>query len=135
MKHTKPTTKTTVYGIIGNGRAAKNIARYFSLLKIPYNQWHRKSIKTLEKSIGTGCISILNMFRELFEKYDDNPTRLYIVTSGATHIGDIKNLSLAKAPVWGLARTIMHEYQHVGTTLIDISNDITKEELIHAKRL
>jgi predicted short-subunit dehydrogenase-like oxidoreductase (DUF2520 family) len=39
------------YGIVGDGRVAKHICRYFSLEHIPFKSWSRKSSLSLEESL------------------------------------------------------------------------------------
>lgn len=77
--------------------------------------------QSLEESYKSGDTCILDMLRELFRDTDDHPPHFWIVTGGAMNVGDVKNLSVSQSSVWGMARTIMHEYAHLDTTLIDIS--------------
>ncbi len=85
--------------------------------------------ETLEESYLTGCTSVLNMLRELYRKDDPNPNiHFWIVTNNATNAGNYSTLSLSQTSVWGLARTLMHENQGLGTTLIDLSEHITNED-------
>ena len=46
------------YGLIGRGRLATHLARYFQLEKLPYRQWHRTHPEPLDRSVD-GCDVLL----------------------------------------------------------------------------
>jgi predicted short-subunit dehydrogenase-like oxidoreductase (DUF2520 family) len=46
------------YGLIGRGRLATHLARYFQLEKLPYRQWHRTHPESLDRSVD-GCDVLL----------------------------------------------------------------------------
>lgn len=62
-----PPPPNAVYGIIGDGRAARHTAHYFSLLGIPFRQWSgrisRNSGLRLEKSLQY-CETILLLIKD-----------------------------------------------------------------------
>lgn len=48
-KHSLSIPSGTAYGIIGGGKAASHVARYFSLLGIPFLRWSRKNARKTGK--------------------------------------------------------------------------------------
>lgn len=46
------------YGVVGRGNAAKNILKYFRLLKVPYRSWHRSSGRPLARAVAP-CRTVL----------------------------------------------------------------------------
>ena len=51
------------YGLIGRGRLATHLARYFQLEKLPYRQWHRNDPEPL-RVIIEGCDVLLLAIRD-----------------------------------------------------------------------
>jgi len=86
--------------------------------------------KQLDDTYALGCTSVLALVRQLYRK--DDPSKdvhLWIVTSGATNVNNTKAISLSQASVWGLGRSLIHEYQNLDTTLIDIGRDKTDDDI------
>ncbi len=104
----------------------RGIVHLWNLNHVPTEQITNEN---LEEAYALGCSSVLNMLRELFRNTDEKAPHLWIVTSGATHIGDLKHISPSQAGVWGMARSMMHEHQHLGATVIDISHETPAVEL------
>jgi acyl transferase domain-containing protein len=57
---------------------------------------------------------IWTLIRAVLQRGDRDPPRLVLITRGATD-----GANLEHAPVWGLARTVMHEHPGLRCTLID----------------
>lgn len=54
----RPRRSPARYGIVGDGRLARHICRYFSLLSIPHRRWSRRSGADLERTLA-GCPVLL----------------------------------------------------------------------------
>lgn len=86
--------------------------------------------ENLEYSYAIGCTSVLNMIRELFAEDDPNEKlHFWVVTNGAQNAGEYDSIQLSQSSIWGLSRSLMHEYQQMGTTVIDLSKNIDEEDL------
>src|ERR1035438_6684567 len=76
-----------VYGIIGDGRVARHFKHYFSLEKIPFFHWFRKSSKPIEDVLSTAEVVLILVSDSAIEKViTENPflkTRKLIHFSGS----------------------------------------------------
>jgi NADPH:quinone reductase-like Zn-dependent oxidoreductase len=79
------------------------------------------------------CVSGLHLARSLIrgrERMSKDGPRLYLVTRGAQAVGaGIEPLSIAQAPVWGLARTIQKEHPELRCAAVDIGATDDPEEI------
>ena len=92
---------------------------------------------TTEESLATatdvGSLSVVHLIQALtLAGWPESP-RLWLVTRGAQPAGseelESSPLSVAQAPVWGLGRSIDHEYPELHATGVDLSADGGPEEL------
>ena len=83
----------------------------------------------LDASRLLGCTSVLHVVQALAGLEAARPPRLFVLTrhAQAVRAGD-PPVSLAQAPVWGLARTVALEHPELRTTCIDLG-DAGAEEL------
>ncbi len=92
---------------------------------------------TTEESLATatdlGSLSVVHLIQALtLAGWPESP-RLWLVTRGAQPAGwedaESRPLSVAQAPVWGLGRSIDHEYPELHATGVDLSVAGGGEEL------
>jgi hypothetical protein len=60
-----PTDSKPGYGIIGNGKVAKHVCRYFELLGIPYRHWYRKM--AVNRLVADDHRQIQSVLKEMIE--------------------------------------------------------------------
>ncbi|MCB0419663.1 MAG: DUF2520 domain-containing protein [Bdellovibrionales bacterium] len=82
-----------LYGLVGDGRVAQHLKTYFSLLKIPYQQWSRRSSEPLESSL-LSCSHILlaisdQAIRTFYEEHEFLKQKRVIHFSGALYFNKI----------------------------------------------
>jgi acyl transferase domain-containing protein/acyl-CoA synthetase (AMP-forming)/AMP-acid ligase II/acyl carrier protein len=78
----------------------------------------------------TQWIETLQFVQSLLREANGSKRRLWIVTRGAQAVGSIPaNVSLAQAPLWGLAKSIDLEHPELGCTRIDLDSEGGAEEL------
>jgi aryl carrier-like protein len=91
----------------------------------------------LELALSSGCIGILYLIQALDRYHRSMKLRVWLVTHGAQDAGGEgcrTEAALTQAPLWGLGRTLLHEYPHLSCTLVDIDNVGTQravEALLH----
>ncbi|MGB3522584.1 MAG: beta-ketoacyl reductase, partial [Mycobacterium sp.] len=91
---------------------------------------------TTEESLATatdvGSLSVVHLIQALtLAGWPESP-RLWLVTRGAQPAGDeagLGALSVGQAPVWGLGRSLDHEYPELHATGVDLAADGGPEEL------
>jgi myxalamid-type polyketide synthase MxaE and MxaD len=67
------------------------------------------------------CIGLLYLLQALTAVKRATAPRLWLVTSGVHAIeGSDRTTGLSQAPLWGLGRVIVYEYQHLRCCLIDL---------------
>ena len=79
------------------------------------------------------CLSVTYLLQEL-SKIDKKATlQLYIFTSGSQKvISKDSQINLLQVPLWGIGRTIFHEFLEYRCTRIDLSFDFSEKELEQA---
>ena len=86
------------------------------------------SPESLESATTLGPVSVLHLVQALARAGWSAPPRLWLVTGGAqvtetsaTSETGAEPVSIAQAPVWGMARTIEHEHPELRCTCVDLS--------------
>ena len=81
------------YGIIGNGHLATHLARYFSLLDIPYTQWHRQ-MKFTAPQLLDHCSTIIVLVKDeaICHFIPQFPQKIVIHCSGNLSIPNIQSV-------------------------------------------
>lgn len=91
------------------------------------------STGSLESATTLGPVSVLHLVQALSLAGWSDPPRLWLVTRGAQVAGtagtEPEPVSIAQAPVWGMGRTIDHEYPELHCTRVDLSAGGGPEEL------
>ena len=103
------------------------------------------STGSLESAAALGPVSVLHLVQALALAGWSEPPRLWLVTRGAQVTDASENttatttvtttattaepVSIAQAPVWGMGRTIDHEYPELRCTRVDLSASGRPEEL------
>jgi NADP-dependent 3-hydroxy acid dehydrogenase YdfG len=78
------------------------------------------------ENVLESCAGVLYLVQTLACVDWHTPPRLWIVTSDVQLLAeDVKDVSVVQAPLWGLGRTIVHEYPELRCTLIDLSSTDT----------
>jgi acyl transferase domain-containing protein/acyl-CoA synthetase (AMP-forming)/AMP-acid ligase II/acyl carrier protein len=115
----------------GNGRApCRGVVHLWDLLAPPPAD---TSPGSLESAIALGPSSVLHLVQALGRAGWPDPPRLWLVTRGAqvtdTPDNQAQPVSIAQAPVWGMGRTVDHEYPELRCTRVDLSTGGGPEEL------
>ncbi|CQD09704.1 Beta-ketoacyl synthase [Mycobacterium europaeum] len=91
------------------------------------------TLESLESATTLGPVSVLHLVQALAHADWSPSPRLWLVTRGAqvTQTGT-EPVSIAQAPVWGMARTIEHEHPELRCTCVDLSagggpDDVARE--------
>ncbi|ORW17621.1 beta-ketoacyl synthase [Mycobacterium nebraskense] len=87
------------------------------------------SPESLDSATTLGPVSVLHLVQALARAGWSAPPRLWLVTGGSQVTGTSKTtsetaaepVSIAQAPVWGMARTIEHEHPELRCTCVDLS--------------
>ncbi|MGO9350965.1 MAG: SDR family NAD(P)-dependent oxidoreductase [Mycobacterium sp.] len=91
------------------------------------------SPESLESATTLGPVSVLHLVQALARAGWSAPPRLWLVTGGArvteTSETEAEPVSIAQAPVWGMARTIDHEHPELRCACVDLSAGGGPEEL------
>ncbi|HTY32522.1 SDR family NAD(P)-dependent oxidoreductase [Mycobacterium sp.] len=95
------------------------------------------SPESLETATTLGPVSVLHLVQALARAGWSTPPRLWLVTGGAQVTGTSERtsetraepVSIAQAPVWGMARTIEHEHPELRCTCVDLSADGGPDEV------
>ncbi|XYI02620.1 non-ribosomal peptide synthase/polyketide synthase [Sorangium sp. So ce1128] len=78
----------------------------------------------LEAAQALSCTSAVHLLQALGAQELRDPPRLWLVTQGAQGAGDhAAPRELAQAPLWGLGRTVRHEYPSLASRLVDLDPD------------
>ena len=86
--------------------------------------------ESLERTTELGCLSIMNLIQTLSSLPEVDSPGLWLITRGAQPVGgDRYSVSFAQAPLCGLGRVIMNEHQNLRCKMIDLSEEITPEEI------
>ncbi|HEY2502020.1 MAG TPA: SDR family NAD(P)-dependent oxidoreductase [Mycobacterium sp.] len=105
----------------------RGVVHLWSLMAAPPAE---TSTDSLESARALGAASVLHLVQALtVSGWPDTP-RLWLVTRGAQAIGgDVEAVSIAQAPLWGMGRSIDHEYPELRCSRVDLSSEGTPEEL------
>ncbi|MGO8962191.1 SDR family NAD(P)-dependent oxidoreductase [Mycobacterium sp.] len=91
------------------------------------------SPESLESATTLGPVSVLHLVQALARADWPASPRLWLVTRGAqvteTAETEAEPVSIAQAPVWGMARTIDHEHPELRCTCVDLSASGGPEEV------
>ncbi len=115
----------------GSGQPpCRGVVHMWSLLTTPPADTSHDS---LESDTTLGPVSALHLVQALALADWPAPPRLWLVTRGVqvteTTDTDSGPVSIAQAPVWGLARTIDHEHPELHCTLVDLSTGGGSDEI------
>ncbi len=90
----------------------------------------------LTDAIPTTCMSLVALVQELMSREGSVSPRLWVVTRGAqAGFGADERLSIAQAPLWGLARVVMNEHPPVCCTLVDLDPDVVGGAVTQAETI
>jgi polyketide synthase 12 len=105
----------------------RGVVHLWSLMAAPPAE---TSTDSLESARALGAASVLHLVHALtVSGWPDTP-RLWLVTRGAQAIGgDVEAVSIAQAPLWGMGRSIDHEYPELRCSRVDLSSEGAPEEL------
>ncbi|MEB3051363.1 type I polyketide synthase [Mycolicibacter sp. MYC123] len=108
----------------GDRPPCRGVVHLWNLLAGP------ESLASLETAADIGSLSVVHLLQALtLAGWPESP-RLWLVTRGAQPAGDQSGpVSVAQAPVWGLGRSIDHEYPELRATGVDLSVSGGPEEL------
>jgi acyl transferase domain-containing protein/acyl-CoA synthetase (AMP-forming)/AMP-acid ligase II/acyl carrier protein len=112
----------------GDRPHCRGVVHLWNLLAAPSAETTPESLET---AAVLGTLSVVNLIQALtLAGWPESP-RLWLVTRGAQPAGDHQpeSLSVAQSPVWGLGRSIDHEYPELHATGVDLSVDGGPEEL------
>jgi phthiocerol/phenolphthiocerol synthesis type-I polyketide synthase C len=105
----------------------RGVVHLWSLMAAPPVE---TSTDSLESARALGAATVLRLVQALtVSGWPDTP-RLWLVTRGAQAIGsDVEAVSIAQAPLWGMGRSIDHEYPELRCSRVDLSSWGGPEEL------
>ena len=87
-------------------------------------------VASFSTSLRTGSESLLYLAQALGTTEVEDPRRFWIVTSGAVAVSDSpRPIEIAKAPLWGLGRTVAVEHADWRCTLADLDPRAPEEDL------
>ncbi|AKT40701.1 type I polyketide synthase [Chondromyces crocatus] len=87
------------------------------------------TLASLEHDQAALCGSVLQILQAHARRVTRNPPRLWLVTRGVHRVGaSDRDVSIAQAPLWGLARTIAYEHPELDCTRIDLAAQPTPGE-------
>ncbi len=111
----------------GERPPCRGVVHLWSLLTAPPAD---TSTDSLESATALGPLSVVHLVQALGLSGWSEAPRLWLVTRGAQEADiDTEPVSIAQAPVWGLGRTIDHEYPELRCTRVDLSARGGPEEL------
>ena len=113
----------------GDRPHCRGVVHLWNLLAAPPADTTEESLAT---ATDVGSLSVIHLIQALtLAGWPESP-RLWLVTRGAQPAGweeaESCPLSVAQAPVWGLGRSIDHEYPELHATGVDLSADGGSEE-------
>lgn len=101
------------------GARGRKLAGVIHLWSLDAEEPSELSSSSLSKAEVVGCHSLLRLVQELEQERGTTP--IWVVTSGAQCIDAEDTVSVAQAPVIGIARTIMFEMKRLSCRLVDMS--------------
>ena len=104
----------------------RGIVHFWSLDTLPMAEM---TLDALELAQTQGCLSVLALVQALEQITGQDSPSLWLVTQGLHTVGNLKSVSAAQAPLWGLGRVILNELPTIHTRLVDISPDCSPVEL------
>ena len=116
----------------GDGRPpCRGVVHLWDLLAAPPVD---TSPESLERATTLGPVSVLHLVQALAWAGWSASPRLWLVTRGVqatgTSVTEAEPVSIAQAPVWGMARTIDHEHPELHCTCVDLSAGGGPEEVL-----
>jgi amino acid adenylation domain-containing protein len=103
--------------VLADGCHCRGIAHFWSL---DAAETARLDLAGLDSARVLGCVSVLHVVQALASLHSTGCPRLFLVTQHAQPVGEDEPVSVAQAPVWGLARTIALEHPETRATTIDL---------------
>lgn len=108
-----------------DARPCRAVVFLWSLMSPPQPM----NLDALQNVQALGHLSVLHLVQALAGLGSRRPPRLLLVTRGVHHIeGDSAATSLSHAPIWGLGRTISHEFPELKCTRIDVELEFGRED-------
>ncbi|HUE34595.1 MAG TPA: polyketide synthase dehydratase domain-containing protein, partial [Mycobacterium sp.] len=108
-------------------RPCRGVVHLWSLMAAPPAE---TSTDSLESARALGAATVLHLVQALTVSGWPETPRLWLVTRGAQAIGgDVEAVSIAQAPLWGMGRSIDHEYPELRCSSVDLSSGGGPEEL------
>ena len=105
----------------------RGVVHLWSLTAAPPTE---TSTDSLESARALGAATVLHLVQALTTSGWPDTPRLWLVTRGAQAIGgDGEAVSIAQAPLWGMGRSIDHEYPELRCSRVDLSLGGSAEEL------
>jgi hypothetical protein len=109
-----------------HGPRCRGIIHLWSLDAVPFADI---TLDTLEAAQTLGCYSAAHLVQAVVQAGWRDAPRLWLVTAGAQPIEQRETLSVAQSPLWGLARTIVHEHPELECRSVDLSHTPVDREL------
>lgn len=102
-------------------RDAPALGGVIHLFNIDAPDWEQTNGHALQEMRIRCIVSALHLARALVRQDWRDKPRLWLVSRGAIAVGQkARAVSVAQAPVWGLARTIMIEHPELDCTCVDL---------------
>ncbi|MGD1236893.1 SDR family NAD(P)-dependent oxidoreductase [Mycobacterium seoulense] len=103
-----------------DGPPCRGVVHLWDLLAAPPAD---TSLESLDSATTLGPVSVVHLVQALAGAGWSASPRLWLVTRAAqvTDASEAETVSIAQAPVWGMARTIDHEHPELGCTCVDLS--------------
>ncbi|HEY0602496.1 MAG TPA: type I polyketide synthase, partial [Herpetosiphonaceae bacterium] len=89
---------------------------------------HALTVPDLEQAQLYGCIATLHLLQALDRAGWSEQPRLWLVTRGTQAVGETDDVTLAQAPLWGMARVIAYEHRSVWGGIIDLDSTPAADE-------
>jgi acyl transferase domain-containing protein/aryl carrier-like protein len=87
------------------------------------------TVSSIESVQSLGCLSVIHLVQALAQINWSDSLPLWLVSQGVHTVGDLKSVSVAQSPLWGLGRVIINEQPNLRTRMVDISPDCSLDEI------
>ncbi len=88
------------------------------------------TISSLESAQTVGVLSVVHLVQALVKVGWNHSPRLFLVTRGLQSVGEeVKSLSIAQSPLWGLGRVIVNEHPDFRCTMVDLNSTTSPSEI------
>jgi len=87
------------------------------------------SVSSIKSAQSLGCLSVIHLVQALVQVNWSDSLPLWLVTQGVHTVGQLKSVSIAQSPLWGLGRVIINEQPNLRTRMVDISPECAPDEI------